>query len=153
VLRLASADREKLYAELPPSFKIDPQLSLKMVTGTWRQIIHIPEIPFMIELFELSQDDHDQSRFSRRQQRTLLGRQAWLPTAEDVIVQKLRWSIAARRGKDFDDAVAVIAVQEAESRLDWTYIEKWCAEHGTLEILAEARAEAAKIWEDDPAGD
>ncbi len=70
-----------------------------------------------------------------------------------MIVQKLRWCVAARRGKDFDDAVAVIAVQEAESALDWTYIEKWCAEHGTLEILAEARAEAAKVWEDDPAGD
>ncbi len=70
VLRIASADREKLYAELPPSFKIDPQVSFEMVTGTWRQIIHIPEIPFMIELFELSQDDHDQSRFLRRKQRT-----------------------------------------------------------------------------------
>lgn len=33
--------------------------------------------------------------------------------------------------------------------LDWTYIETWCAEHGTLEVLAEAKAAAAPAWEDD----
>ena len=28
------------------------------------------------------------------------------------------------------------------------YIEKWCAEHGTLEVLARAKDEAALAWED-----
>ncbi len=153
VLRMVVEDREKLFAALPPPFQVDPQVSFEMVTGTWRQILQVPEIPFTIELFELSRDAHDQSRFSRRKQRTLLGRDAWLPTAEDVIVQKLRWCVTARRSKDFDDVVAVIGVQQMEAILDWTYIEKWCAEHGTLEILAEARAEAASVWEDDPAED
>lgn len=67
-----------------------------------------------------------------------------------VIVQKLRWSKGAKRTKDFDDAVAVMGVQ-GEATLDWPYIEKWCAVHGTLEVLAEAKAEAAPAWEDDMA--
>jgi hypothetical protein len=29
------------------------------------------------------------------------------------------------------------------------YIERWCSEHGTLDVLAEAIAEAAPAWEDD----
>ena len=33
--------------------------------------------------------------------------------------------------------------------LDWPYIERWCAEHGTLGMLAEAKAEAAVVWEAD----
>jgi hypothetical protein len=33
--------------------------------------------------------------------------------------------------------------------LDWAYIEKWCAKHGTLDVLAEAKSEAALAWEDD----
>jgi hypothetical protein len=96
----------------------------------------------------LSSDAHDQSRFARRKKLTLLSRDAWLPTPEDVIIQKLRWSHGARRSKDFDDAVAVMAVQ-GEAKLDWSYIESWCGEHGTLELLAEAKAEAAEVWEAD----
>ena len=151
VLKINSADRQHLYTALPTEFEVDPQVSFEMVTGTWRQIIQVPSIPFTIELFELSRDDHDQSRFSRRRQLTLLARDAWLPTPEDVIVQKLRWCLGGRRAKDFDDAVAVMAVQ-GKLTLDWPYIEKWCADHGTLEGLAQAKTDAALAWEDDEAG-
>lgn len=151
VLKVVAAEREQLFALLPPAFKVDPQVSFEMVTGTWRQIVQVPEIPFMIELFELSSDPHDQSRFARRRKLTLLSRESWLPTPEDVIVQKLRWSKGAKRTKDFDDVVAVMGVQ-GEAALDWPYIEKWCAAHGTLDVLAEAKAEAAPAWEDDGAG-
>jgi hypothetical protein len=82
----------------------------------------VPEIPFTIELFELSSDPHDQSRFERRRKLTLLSREAWLPSAEDVIVQKLRWCKRAKRGKDFDDVVSVLGVQGPDT-LDWRYIE------------------------------
>lgn len=148
VLRIVADQRERLFTELPKSFRIDPQVSFEMVTGTWRQIIEIPEIPFTIELFELSGDAHDQSRFGRRRKLTLLGREAWLPTAEDVVIQKLRWCKGARRGKDFDDAVAVMGVQ-GEKSLDWPYIEHWCAQHDTLDVLAEAKSEASVVWEAD----
>lgn len=33
-------------------------------------------------------------------------------------------------------------------RLDWAYIEEWCEKHQTLDLLAEAKAEAAYAWED-----
>ena len=148
VLNIVAADRERLFASLPESFKIDPQVGFEMVTGTWRQLIQVPKIPFTIELFELSRDAHDQSRFERRRKLTLLSREAWLPSVEDVLVQKLRWCKGAKRSKDFDDAVAVLGVQ-GENTLDWPYIEKWCAEHGTLDVLAEAKAEAAVVWEAD----
>ncbi|MCF7731436.1 MAG: hypothetical protein K9N23_07105 [Akkermansiaceae bacterium] len=148
VLKIGAAERERLFATLPGDFRTDPQVTFEMVTGTWRQVIKVSRIPFIIELFELSADDFDQSRFSRRRRLTLLGRDAWLPTAEDVIVQKLRWCAIGRRSKDFDDAVAVMGVQ-GEAALDWTYIERWCRLHGTLRILDEAKAEAAPAWDDD----
>lgn len=53
-----------------------------------------------------------------------------------------------RRSKDFDDVVAVIGVQ-GEAALDWAYIGKWCAEHGTLELLAEAKVAATPAGESD----
>ena len=42
-----------------------------------------------------------------------------------------------------------MAVQ-GEAKLDWPYIEKWCALHGTLSVLAEAKAAASSVWEEDP---
>ena len=149
VLKVVAAEREKLFSMLPETFEIDSQVTFEMITGTWRQIIEIPTIPFTLELFELSTDPHDQSRFSRRKTLTLLSRPASIPTAEDVIIQKLRWNLTGNRSKDFDDCVAVMAVQ-GESKLDWPYIEKWCALHGTLEILSKAKSEASSVWDEDP---
>jgi hypothetical protein len=138
----------KYLSELPEEFELDPQASFEMVTATHRRIIEIPSLPFTIELFELSSDEHDQLRFSRRKKLTLLGRDAYLPTAEDVIIQKLRWSRGAKRPKDFADVVAVMQVQ-GPARLDWSYIEEWCEKHDTLDLLAEAKAGAAYAWEDE----
>ncbi len=148
VLNVANDERTYLFGKLPASFRIDSQVSFEMVTGTWRQIITVPEIPFTIELFELSRDAYDQERFSRRRKSTLVGREAWIPTPDDVVIQKLRWCIGGKRDKDFDDAVAVLGVQ-GEEKFDWPYIEKWCAEHGTLGVLEEAKEAAGVAWEDD----
>lgn len=92
----------------------------------------------MIELFLLDTHPFDRSRFDRRvREEVLPGSLAWLPTAEDVIVQKLRWSARGKRAKDLADACAVIVVQAGN--LDWPYIEKWCAELDIMATLAEAR--------------
>jgi hypothetical protein len=56
----------------------------------------------------------------------------WAPTAEDVLVQKLRWA----RAKDLDDARDVLAIQGTEN-LDMNYVRHWCREHGTEGRLEE----------------
>jgi hypothetical protein len=83
---------------------------------------------FQVELFELYDDAFVTEQFRRRKQlrSAQLQHTIWLPTAEDIIVQKIRWG----RSKDLDDARDVIAVQGPET-LDMLYIENWCAAHGT----------------------
>ncbi len=90
--------------------------------------------PYKVELFEMFDDAFVESEFSRRQRKfvPLLDREIMLPTAEDVIVQKIRWG----RSKDIDDARDVLAVQGIEA-LDMSYIEKWCATHGTSGRLSD----------------
>ena len=63
-----------------------------------------------------------------------------MPTAEDVVVMKMRWALSLNRPKDADDARGVIAVQG--ERLDWDYIRRWCDDHGTRELLEQVRASA-----------
>jgi hypothetical protein len=53
---------------------------------------------------------------------------------------KLRWLAGLRRNKDFDDSLQVATMRRA--MLDWQYMEHWCDQHGTREILEEIRAKA-----------
>jgi hypothetical protein len=93
--------------------------------------------PFKIEFFLLRDDPHDQERFRRRQRVSLLDRQIWLPTAEDVIVTKLLRGLSAARSKDRDDVRDVIAIQG--ERIDWDYVHGWCEQQGTRALLDEIR--------------
>ena len=88
----------------------------------------------MIELFCLTKDLHHQERWQRKVQEYVGDEQFWFPTAEDVVIQKLRWG----RDKDLEDVAAVISVQAG--RLDFSHIEKWCQEHSTINRLEKIRA-------------
>lgn len=147
VLHLPSSGWAKLPALLPDAITMEDQMGFEMVTSTRKELLHVKDSLFQIELFHLSEDAHDQSRFSRRRYVEVFPMsKVCLPSAEDVVVQKLRWSKGAKRAKDLADAVAVMQVQG--NALDWPYIEKWCAEHDTLDVLTEAKAEASLSWED-----
>lgn len=137
---------ENLARELGSEFELDPQSSFEGITGTLRDIFEVPSLAFKIEIFHLSDDPHDQSRFERRKlvSDEMVGREVWIPTPEDVIIMKLRWEKLGKRGKDASDIRDVIAVQGDEV-LDWEYIHKWTAEHGTRELLDEIRASIPPI--------
>lgn len=106
-----------------------------MVTATTRNVVTVEGSPFKIELFRLSPDAHDQQRFQRRVAIEVAGRTIHFPTAEDVIITKLRWLQAAGRAKDRSDLRDVLRVQG--DRLDWSYLHSWCDQHGTRELLEE----------------
>jgi hypothetical protein len=147
VIKLDHADWGKLSSIMPSHLVWEQQSSFEMVTSTRKELLKVKGSPFEIELFHLSNDAHDSTRFDRRQKVEIMrGVHAYLPTAEDVIIQKLRWSRGAKRAKDFADVVAVLQVQGPGS-LDWSYIEDWCTKHQTLDLLSEAKNKSASAWE------
>ncbi|MFN7561480.1 MAG: hypothetical protein ACK5TH_06855 [Prosthecobacter sp.] len=135
-----------MAAELGPEFLLDDQASFEMVTGTLRYHLRVPSIAFEVELFLLSSDPHDQARFERRRtaRSNQIGADIMIPTAEDVIIMKLRWAMIAKRDKDRDDVRNVIAVQ-GDDALDWGYIHHWTEIHGTRTLLDEIRASIPPI--------
>lgn len=136
VLSVDAAGIDRVADRLGPDFELDPQISFESVTGTLRYIVSVPSVPFKIELFLLSEDEHDQERFRRRKRFTTphVG-EVWLPAPEDVIVMKLRWAKNASRGKDWEDVQSVLAVQK--EFLDWDYLRGWTERHGTEQLLNE----------------
>lgn len=119
----------------------DPQLSFESVTATRKVVLRTEGHGFEIELFQLGDDEHDQSRFSRRTQVETMDRKVWIASLEDMIVTKLRWSQQAGREKDVSDARNLIGVQREQ--IDWPYVESWCDRHGTRELLERLRRESA----------
>lgn len=123
----------QLIAALSDLIEFEPQCQFDTITWGKRHVgVSRTPPPFKVELFEMFDDEFVKTEFSRRQRRfvPLLNREIWLPTAEDIVVQKLRWG----RSKDLDDARDVLAVQGPET-LDMAYIEEWCVKHGTAQRL------------------
>lgn len=116
----------KLETSLPDSFEFDTQVTFETITGSLRHIVKIAGTPFVIELFELAKDDFQKSRFERRKEIFVpqLDETVCIPTAEDVVIQKLRWA----RPKDLEDARDVMAVQG--ELLNREFVADWCQKLG-----------------------
>jgi prepilin-type processing-associated H-X9-DG protein len=138
VVQLPNDSTNSLATILGADFHLDPQAVLEFNTFTTRFIVRHITSAFSIELFLLSDDAHDQERFRRRVQVAFLDGHAWMPTAEDVVIMKVRWAQRSKRSKDMEDALNVLAVQRG--RLDLAYIRRWCDLHGTRQLLEDLLA-------------
>jgi len=139
VVQLGHVGVDAILNALGPGFDLDPQMSFETVTATSRYRIRHRATAFTIELFLLSDDAHDRERFGRRRRMPVEGGgEAFVPSAEDVIVTKLRWSRQGHRTKDLEDAQSVLVVQR--DALDWDYVHRWCDLHGTRQLLDQIRA-------------
>jgi hypothetical protein len=132
---------EAIAPHLPSSFQIDPQPRMELSTGTYRWIIRVDGADFFVKIFHLANDPHHQEEFVRRRTARLesLQRSIVIPTAEDLLIQKLRWG----RTKDLDDARNLWFVRQ--QMLDVAYVERWCRQHGTLARLEEIRRSIPEI--------
>lgn len=140
VIALSGGTLRPFLDALGADFQLDDQMAFETNTGTLKHVLAHPDSGFTVELFYLSDDPHDQERFHRRRLINYDGLPTSVLTAEDYIVTKLRWS----RSKDLDDVRDVIAVQGDEG-LDWNYIHRWTALHGTRAKLDEIRSSIPKL--------
>ena len=123
--------------QLPVELELESHGFFEMATATRKELLRVKDSAFEIEIFHLSDDPFDQVRFARREKVDLaLMGEAWIATAEYVVVQKLRWA----REKDFNDAVEVLF--RKKKVLDFDYINHWCGIHESLSLLEKALTEA-----------
>lgn len=151
VVEMGPDQLERFLKTLQPEFEREPQIAFETVTGKTMHKLRHRDSEFLIEIFEANMDDpHERSRFQRRRAGNVEGRTGFVPTAEDVVVQKLRWFKQIRRLKDREDVRLVMIHQF--NVLDWTYLEHWCREHETLQLLDEVKHEVEKFIVNDASG-
>ncbi len=66
VVQMTAGSLPALTSALGPGFQLDPQTSFETITGTTRHVVRMAGSAFTVEMFRLSDDPHDQQRFSRR---------------------------------------------------------------------------------------
>ena len=141
VVDMDSAQLHRLFESLQQDFEIEPQMAFETATGKTLHKFRHRRTEFVVEFFEANMSDpHEASRFARRVQGHVEGRLTFIPTAEDILIQKLRWISRLKRSKDIQDVVMLLRYRA--NRLDWAYIFEWCERHGTRGTLDELKAEA-----------
>lgn len=130
VIALAGQSLRVVVEALDADFSLESQSGFETNTGTLRDTITHTGSQFTIELFHLSADLHDQERFLRRRPTSFDGEPTSIPTPEDVIITKMRWA----RPKDLSDVRDILMFMEP-SVLDWGYLHRWTAQHGTRQAL------------------
>jgi hypothetical protein len=141
VIQLGDKNIALIAQTLGPEFQLEPQMSFETITSTTRYRIVHPRSRFLVELFLLSSDPHDQERFGRRVFGDLGGFSGSVASAEDVVITKLRWSRHEGRSKDLEDVQYVLKYQAG--RLDLPHIRRWCDQHGTRDLFERLQAAAA----------
>jgi len=139
VIQSSLNEAARLIAGECLELRLDPQFGFESVTGTKKLVLRAETEDFIVELFGLSDDPHDQERFRRRKQADWENRGVWVASAEDAVITKLRWGHQAGRRKDLVDVSAVIAFQG--NAIDWPYVEGWCDQHGSRKLLEQIREE------------
>ena len=139
VIDLGETSIVAIAQRLGPRFRLDPKRTRGTLTSAPRHEVIVVDNPFRVEIFLLTDAPHDQERFRRRRRIGFLGREVWLPTAEDVIVTKLHWVAMRGQAKDRQDVIDVIAVQDVDDNLDWEYIQSRCDHHLIRKHLDEVR--------------
>ena len=122
-----------LLREFAGDFYLDEQAVRAALTEPYQFNAVDNRSGFKIDFWTLRSDPFEMSMFQRRLRVDLLGEPTWIATAEDLILQKLRWDSVTPSERQISDAAGIIAVQPQS--LDRDYLQKWAAELGVTEKL------------------
>lgn len=136
VVELYESDIDRVLSAidtLPLEFSVQKDMVQEGIKGkNLFQIIHRPTL-LKIDVWLLTDDYYDQSRFKRKKVVNIFGTRVMISSAEDTVLQKLRWYKEAKIEKHIVDAAFVYQIQE--KTLDIKYLESWAKKLGITRNL------------------
>lgn len=104
--------------------------------------LHLQSV-FKIDFWMQQNSPYDQVRFQRRIQGDMFGYKVWITSAEDIILSKLLWyKTSPVLERQLQDVLEVYEIQEPD--LDQIYLNRWAAQLGVAERLAQIRTQVAQ---------
>jgi hypothetical protein len=126
VIQLPPSAIPKLVEAFADGFSLDPQ-AVRGVYQPPHQFNAIDERSSLkVDFWLLTPDPFERTMFSRKIRAEIFAEEAWIASAEDVILHKLLWSKMSPSERQMGDAAGVFAVQQEQ--LDLNYMRQWAAE-------------------------
>jgi hypothetical protein len=133
-----------LVSQIGTEFYADEQAILRAINAMQHfNIIHI-DTSFKIDMFVAKPDAFDEKQLERRQMRVINDEpeiKAYVATAEDTILAKLKWYRLGNEVSDrqWKDVLGIIRIQG--DRLDSGYLKQWASSLGVSDLLDKALAQ------------
>ncbi|HEX5735951.1 MAG TPA: hypothetical protein VF131_24200 [Blastocatellia bacterium] len=144
---LAAINREHanlLVSEIGPEFYADEQSIIRAINERRHfNIIHI-DTGFKVDIFVAKPGGFDEKQLERRRLRVINDepeQKAYVATAEDTILAKLKWYRLGNEVSDrqWQDVIGIIKIQG--DRLDLSYLKQWANRLGVSNLLEKALAQ------------
>jgi hypothetical protein len=123
VVQLSAESIRNLLREFRNDFYLDEQAVRAALAPPYQFNAIDNRSAFKIDFWTLRSDPFEMSMFERRVQISLSGEQTWIASAEDIILQKLRWDSLTPSEQQIVDAAGIVAIQF--DSLDLDYVKKW----------------------------
>lgn len=134
VVELSPKNLEKtlqIFNSLSGDFMVQPDSIQEAIEQKGMfNIIHLPTM-LKLDFWLLTDDQFDKARFQRKRQVQVLEQDMEMASAEDTILQKLRWYSQGKIEKHLIDAAFVYQIQE--KNLDRKYLKLWVKKLGLEE--------------------
>ncbi len=133
VVQLSAESIPNLLLEFRDDFYLDERAIRAALAPPYQFNAIDNRSAFKIDFWTLRPEPFEMLMFQRRVQVTFFREQTWIASAEDIILQKLRWDSLTSSQQQIVDAAGIVAIQ-SES-LDRDYLKKWARELGVSEKL------------------
>ncbi len=139
-----AAVRTLVDAFPPPEFYLNEEAAYSAIaTQGMFNLIAITEGD-KVDFWLLTEDPFDQSRFSRKSVEEVLGISLSVPSPEDTVLAKLKWTKESGGSeKHFVDALRVYEVQGVT--IDHAYVDEWAKRLSVEDLWQRIRREAEPL--------
>jgi hypothetical protein len=136
VVELQPADADRLASLFRDQFECDVDAIRSAIERqSLFNLIH-PETIVKVDFIVRKDTTYRREEFARRRRVDIDGRSAWMVSPEDLLLSKLLWAKDSRSELQLSDVKHLI---NAQSLLDWPYIDRWAEELDVAQLLDEAR--------------
>lgn len=131
VIKAKKEDKDKIFCLFKKDFYISPEAIEDAIrTGFTFNIIH-NKSGLKVDFWLVKEDSFGKSEFKRKLKKEIFGKEIFIISPEDLILNKLLEYKETQSERRLEDAKSILKI----SKVDLNYIKNWARKQSTIKIL------------------